>query len=337
MTDSTHRARRGTLLALMAIFFWSTSSSLYFWGGTRCGWQFLAVACGIGGVAQLVCYRLMNRSMRSLLMPPARLALPIALGFVIYMPLYFWAISSAAPGQAVGVSLINYLWPTLTVVLSVILVPLTRVSVRLALGVALSLAALAVANWQQVQEAFAGVPCPGGAADSPSAWPYLAAAVAALAWAAYCAVLSRWKHWADAYATAPLGFLAVAAISLTICWRTGRWSAMTPAQWAAAVFAGLGPSGAGYMLWELAIHRGRAEVLGLLGGATPILSTAWLWVMFAFFPTGEPVQQAYLRQMIAASMIAAAVLLAGGKARSREETTAGRRDAEVTERRRVIK
>ena len=56
---------------------------------------------------------------------------------------------------------------------------------------------------------------------------------------------------------------------------------------AGIIFVGLGPEGAGYLMWELALHRAAASTLGLLGSATPVLSTLWLLAMFASTADGK--------------------------------------------------
>jgi drug/metabolite transporter (DMT)-like permease len=307
-----HRnVRAGFVMGLGAIALWSTAAATTFWGGSTLGvWQFLALACGIGGVAQTASYLLLKKDIRSILVPPPRLWVVMLVGFVLYMLVYSQAlVNSANKTQTVCVGLINHLWPTLTVVFAALLVPGTTMTFRLAIAILLSLAGLVLANWDEAMSLFGSADPTGGAPRAPVG-PYLLAGLAAVLWAGYSAFLARWRSWANRYATAPAGFLIVSAIAAAVCCWTGQWSPMGGGMWAVVCFGGLGPYGAGYMLWELALHRAPASVLGLLAGAIPVLSTLCLFLLFSFSGMTVPGQTRYVTLLIAAGMVGSAVVVA---------------------------
>ena len=273
----SRRSRAGIVLGMIVVLLWSSSSALIYLGGRSVGvWQFVALSMGLGAICQLVAYAVWKRDLRRRLALPGRLWLALIFGFVLYELLYPWAISASVdPAQVCGVNLINYLWPILTVVCSVLWVQGIRLTWRLGAGIVLSLAGLALANMRLL-----------GLRSGPEApvWPYLLIAVAAVAWAIYSSLLARWRDWAGGYTTAPIGFLAVSAVTGCICAATGRWQPLDTGQWALVLLFGIGPCGAGYMLWELALHRAPASVLGMMSATIPILSTLLLCAVQRYLP-----------------------------------------------------
>jgi drug/metabolite transporter (DMT)-like permease len=288
-----------------AILLWSLSSACIYYVGRQLGvWQFLALTAGIAGLVQLAVYLAMGRRLRHLLLPPARLWLAIGLGFVLYEFLYTWAlVASRTPTQTMGASLMNYLWPTLTVVFSVWWVAGERLHGRLVLSMLLSLVGLLLVNGRALARPEPGI----------SALPYVLGGLAAVCWAAYCALTSRWRAWAQDYAASPVGFLLVSLAAAVVCRVQHAWLPMDARAWLGVVFTALGPWAAGYLLWELALHRAPGTVLGLLASATPVLSTVCLMLLFVFVGTGELPEEApravYTVPLLASLLIAAAVAL----------------------------
>jgi drug/metabolite transporter (DMT)-like permease len=310
---------RGIWMGVAAVVLWSATAVLVVLGGQRVGaWQFVAISSLIGGVVQVIYYAAVARMpLRALLCPPLRAWLAIGGLLVVYLLAITNALVLADPAQKVGVSLVNYLWPTLTVVLALVLVPGTRGGWPLAAAAALSLAGIGVGNWDWLASLRQGAhPGPGGL----SMWAYVLGAVAAVTWALYSALIARWRGWINAYATAPLGFLLSGLAAAIIGKWRGQWSAMDAGEWLSAIFYGLGPCAAGYLLWELALHRAPPTTLGLLGSATPVLSTLWLCVLFLLRPaTQQAPVAAYGYYLTGAALVGAGVLLgaySGGKAQA---------------------
>jgi drug/metabolite transporter (DMT)-like permease len=302
------RKQLGIIFGLISILLWATAASFTFWGGKALGWQFFAITAGISSICQTIVYRLMGRSLRSIWQPPAKLWLPIILGLVVYMLAYYQALSSASPRQAVGVNLINYLWPTLTILLAVFFLPGGKMTLRLAIAMLIALAGTVLANWQPIGIALSAGPADVGGNLSP--WPYILAGVCAISWAGYSVTLARWRNWAKEYATAPIGVAIVAMVCLTVCLLGTGWQPMNTTQWLLVILNGVGPSAGGYLFWELALHRTDAHVLGLMGSAAPILSTVCLWGMYYIVGSDNQAGQDYPRQIVAASMVAMAVMIA---------------------------
>jgi drug/metabolite transporter (DMT)-like permease len=313
-------SKAGILMGLGAILLWSTAAASTFWCGSRIGaWQFLAVACGVGGIAQLGYAAAARRNLRAILLPPPRLWALILVGFVLYMMVYAEAlVGSTTRTQAVGVSLINHMWTVLTVVFSAFLVPGSALTPRVVLALALALGGMLLANGGQLAALLAASGEPG---ESAPLGPYLLAGLAAVLWAGYSAFVARWRDWANRYATATVGFLVVSVLSAGLCTWRQQWQAMDLTLWGVVIFGGLGPYAAGYLLWELALHRASPSVLGLLAAATPVLSAVCMLVMFALSPGEARGEPAYVRLLLGAALIALAVVVA--MIPSRAERTGG--------------
>jgi len=265
----------------------------------------LAISGVVGGAAQLAMYTRMRKPIRSMLLLPGRLWLAVVVGFVCYLLLINGALIMAmdqGESATIGVSLMNYLWPTFTVIFAVLLVRGVKATWRLAAATVISLAGLVVANWDRLAAAFGGT---SNTQSHPSLLPYAMAGLAAVMWGLYSVLVSRWREWAREYATSPAGFLLVGAIATAICTIKGEWRAMDAAAWTVVCLYGLLPSAVGYMFWELALHRAPAKALGLMGAATPILSTLALLAVFAMTDLGKEEGQPPLGRLLAgAAMVA---------------------------------
>lgn len=301
------RQRAGMLLGSGAVLCWSlTGASTALLGRSLGVWPFLAIACGIGGLA-LAAYQLCTgRSLRSIIAMPVKLWLITIIAFPFMQVMYASALAgSATEAQTIGVNLINYLWPTLTVVLACAWVPGSRWSPKLALAVVVAFAGLVVGNWSGLRTILGstgGTPLP--------ALPYFMIFLAAVSWAVYSSLLARWREWADRYSTATAGFLTASVVAAIIATVRGDWGPVGGWALAGVVVTGLVPFGAGYMLWELAVHRAPAEKLGLLGSVTTVLSTLVIYLVFALLSSLEkPTAMNVLRQVVAALLVAAAVLI----------------------------
>lgn len=298
------------LLGLAAIVIWATSSACVLWIGRQVGaWQYLAIGNGIGCLGQIVLYRLQGRPPRSLFVLPARLWALALLGFVFYSICYtFGLLAATSDAQAVGVGLMNQIWPILTVLFALLFVPGNRMNRRLGLAAAISCVGLLVANRYEIRQARL----------DRSAMPYLLGALAAISWALYSALLARWRTHDERYVTAPAGFLLVSLMGAVGCLLTRSWQPVDTRTWLAFLYLGLVTNSAGYMLWEAALHRAPTTTLGLLAAATPILSTLCLLALFAFTGTTRslPVHGGTL--LTGALLIGTAVLLVSPRDASRQ-------------------
>lgn len=198
--------------------------------------------------------------------------------FVTYTALLYLAIGRA-PGrpQVLAVGLLNYLWPALTVVLSV---PLLG---RRARGGLWPATLLALAGLWLVLTAGAGISVASFVrtlAEDPLA--YGAALAAALAWALYSNLTTRWAG-GETSGAVPL-FLAatclVTAGAAALAGEPGAWTVRGVAEAGALGVA----TGLGYALWDLAMRRGRTGLVVAASYLTPALSTVASCVYLAVEP-----------------------------------------------------
>ena len=149
--------------------------------------------------------------------------------FVVYTVCLYGAIGLAGGReQVLEVGVINYLWPGLTLVLSVPILH-KRAGLGLILGAVLGFAGVVLAAW------------PAGAPDGPglaghlraNAWPFLLALVGAVTWALYSNLSRRWAERAEGQAV-PLFLLATGAVMAGLRVALGGAS-----QWSPGVLAPL--------------------------------------------------------------------------------------------------
>ena len=288
-----HHARVGLALGGVAVLFWSFASSLIFLGARQAStWVFVAMASLIGGGTQLIGWRLHRGELRSALVLPWRLWAVSLPCFVVYGLVWPMALVTSDEHQVFGVSLINYLWPVLTVLFSAWWVPGARLTMRTVLATVLAVAGLICANLQHVRDLVVSNP---GESLSRRFLPYGLALVAAVTWAIYSASLARWRNWAGGYATSPAGFLITGAIASVIVGFTGSVS-VTPSFSAMLMITcyGIGPLAVGYLLWEIALSKARIHSLSMLAAATPVLSTFLLCAFLRSLPGPELIVAVFL-------------------------------------------
>jgi len=176
-------------------------------------------------------------------------------GLFGYHALFFAAMARAPAAEA---NLLNYSWPLLMVLLSAPLLHL-RLTARHLLGVITGLSGSLLLLAQ-------GTNFTRGALTG-----YICAFGAALTWALY-SLLARRMRGVPTEAVA--GFCAASAI-LALAAHIAFETTVTPDRQAlAAVLAlGVGPVGAAFFLWDIAMKRGDPRLLGALAYATPVAST----------------------------------------------------------------
>lgn len=297
--SSANSAAYGIWLGTTAVLFWSFGSSLVYFGARQAGtWLFVAVSATTGGLLQMISRRASKGELRTALRLPWRLWTVPLVFFVTYGLVWPWALALSTPREVVAINLLNYLWPILTVVFSACFVPGVQLTWRTMAALCLAMAGLCAANYSGLRQL-----CSAHWAKNASAvtdvLPYLLALLAAVTWAAYSAVLVRWRSWAHEYVTSPLGFLIIGVVAAVFSLSSpGGNKALTPAAMFFTLLYGAGPLAAGYLLWELGLPKARVQTLSLVAAATPVLSTLWLCC--------------FLRQLPGPEIITAALLVAGG-------------------------
>jgi drug/metabolite transporter (DMT)-like permease len=293
--NAARNVRLGLVLGSVAVLFWSFGSSLVFLGAQQVGiWPFVAIASLVGGGVQLIGWRVYRGEFRSALWLPWRLWVVTLLCFVVYGLVWPWALVSSSAKQVFGVSLINYLWPVLTVLFGAWWVPGARLTTRTVLATILALAGLVCANLQHIRDLLAAGDS-HGVSSAHKSLPYGLALVAAVTWAIYSALLARWRDWARNYMTSPAGFLLIGIIACAIITFTGNGPAKLSSQGTLmSICYGIGPLAVGYLLWEIALSNANVHTLSLLAAATPVLSTLLLCCFLRTLPGPELLAAAFL-------------------------------------------
>jgi drug/metabolite transporter (DMT)-like permease len=255
-----------TLLALAAIALWATLASL----GTALShlppFLLTGLALIIGSIPS---WPLVLRDRSAWNVPPHTLALGIY-GLFGFHFLLFIALRHAPPVEA---NLVNYLWPLFMVVLAPALLP----------GLSLRPLHLVAALLGFAGAAIAILGAREGAASVPgaSAWGFLPALGSAFIWASY----SLWTKRVPAFPTSAIGLFGVVSGMLSLaCHALLETSVVLSIQdWLLVALCGLGPLGAAFFVWDMALKRGDARQIGILSYLTPLGSTALLLAV-----TGRP-------------------------------------------------
>lgn len=266
-----------TLLGFLALIWWTTTVALVRSLAEQLG-PLTAGACIylLGGALGAAAVMTRAASRRALAELPRKYLLTGAGLIAIYVVCLQVALGWAANRQqVVEVGLVNYFWPGLTLALSG---PLLGKRVRGAMLLAGMLVALA------------GVAMVSAANASFSAWqllanlradplPYGLALVAAAAWATYSNLTRRWTRDARGQAM-PLFFLfsgVVLAVLGTFASERPHWRTQAVLE---LLYVAIFPTLLAYSFWDVAMRRGRMELLVSASYLTPLASSVvtCLWL-----------------------------------------------------------
>jgi len=269
-----------TTLGFLAIVFWGSaiafSRSLAEEVGT---FTSASLMYAIGGALGCIRLAMDPDERRSLRRMPAAYWLVCGGLFVVYLVALYAAIGlSADRQQVVEVGLLNYLWPALTLTLSV---PLLNKRARWSLwpGMLLAVAGAVIAASP------GGVTFTGFAARlaaNPGAYAF--GLTAGVTWALYNNFAKRLGGGAAGNGT-PLFLLAsgaALALILLVVPETPRWSLRAVLELAyAAIFISV----LGYVFWEIAMRRGNLVLVVSASYLIPLLSTAISCLYLGVAPT----------------------------------------------------
>ncbi|CAN7192791.1 MULTISPECIES: DMT family transporter [unclassified Variovorax] len=278
-----------TLYALAAIALWGTLASL----GTSLShlppFLLTGLALMIGSVMS---WPAVLRDRRAWTVPPRTLALGVY-GLFGFHFLLFIALRYAPPVEA---NLVNYLWPLFMVVLAPALLPGVWLRPLHVVAALLGFAGAAIA--------ILGTRGAGAASASSAYWGFAPALGSAFIWASY----SLWTRRVPTFPTAAIGLfgLVSGALSLLCHALLEPAAALTSRDWLLVALCGLGPLGAAFFLWDMALKRGDVRQIGILSYITPLASTALLLMV-----TARPLS--WTIALAAALIISAAVM--GSRAR----------------------
>ena len=266
--SKTEYSSLATAGGLVAIILWSTTVAVARSLSEQLGPVTAAAAVlGVSGIAAVI--RLLGNSERSrrILRLPGRYLMGCGLLFLGYMLMIYLAIGWAQDRQQVlEVGLLNYLWPTLTLVLSVVILK-NKVNWILLPGTLLAMTGIFLVvtqgkniSWQSLSANFANNP--------GSYWLALAAAVS---WAMYSNLTNKWAGGQKEGGVTL--FLPVTAIVLIIlcCFldEPRQWSGRAVAE---SLFLGIATY-IGYVLWDNAMRRGNVVFVAASSYLTPLFST----------------------------------------------------------------
>lgn len=251
-----------TLNALSAIALWATLASL----GTSLShlppFLLTGLALMIGSVMS---WPLVLRNRPAWAVPARTLALGVY-GLFGFHFLLFIALRHAPPVEA---NLVNYLWPLFMVVLAPVLLPGVSLRPLHVVAALLGFAGAAIA----ILGARSGVSTNAGG----SYWGFLPALGSAFIWASY----SLWTQRVPAFPTTAIGLfgLVSGALSLACHALLEPSVALSSRDWLLVTLCGLGPLGAAFFFWDMALKRGDARQIGILSYITPLASTALLLIV----------------------------------------------------------
>lgn len=241
----------------------------------------ITAAASVYSVAAFTAYfshRLGGRRHQGILQLPHRYLVGCGLLFTSYMLALFLAVGLAANRQQVlEIGLVNYLWPTLTLLLSLWLLhkrakPAFYPGTFLALaGVFLVVSHRGPISWSSVT---------GNIAGNPAA--YALALIASVCWALYSTLTRRWA--AGRHEGAVAAFLTATAVVLL----AGCPLVHEPREWtvramAEALYLGLA-TGTAYTLWDRAMRKGDVVLVAAASYFTPLFSTVISCVYLAVVP-----------------------------------------------------
>jgi drug/metabolite transporter (DMT)-like permease len=223
--------------------------------------------------------------------------------FVFYAVCFVCAVGLASGRQqALEVGVINYLWPVLTLVLSIPLLG-SRPKALLPLGVAIGLAGAVLATALQRDLSWASFVH----SLRDNAWPYMLSLFNAIAWAFYSNLTRRWVR--EVPGGVVFIFLLVSAAVMGVLSplqsHAPRWSTevLLP-----LLVQALGPALAAYILWETAMRLGDVTFVACAAYLTPVLSliasclilqmaaTEGLWIGSALVVLGAVVCRLSIRE-----------------------------------------
>ncbi len=279
------RARRSaTAGGLLAIVLWSAIVALTITTSEALGVFTATGICYLVGGLAVLAWAALNGQVRA---PGARYLVGCGICFFANVICFTLALVVAEREQVVQVALVNYLWPTLTLLAAIVLLG-ERASWLLPLGALVATIGIVIARSVD--------PSPFLADIWAAPLPYLLALAGAVAWALYTTLGRRWAPEVGVGGVAML-MAACGALLLPFgalvgedpVWTTGVFGEMA-VRTACVAVAQIG--------WDLAMRRGDLVLVASASYATPILSTLFTCALLDLPVGGQ--------------LIAGAALVAGG-------------------------
>jgi len=258
---------RYSLSGIGAILLWSTTVALARSLSDQVGALTAVTAVHLIGGFFAFTYLLARRRAYSLIVGfPRRYLIGCGSLFVLYMLALYQALGLAGNGQQVlQVALLNYLWPALTILFSLVLLRKKGGALLLPGTVVGLTGVLLVMTPERIS-----IPSfVRGFGSNPPA--FLLALLAAVSWALYSNLTRRWAG-ASGRGAVPLFIIAtglVLLIARLLRPEVGNWSVRAAIE---AVVLGLFTLVA-YVLWDIAMRGGRVVRVAVWSYSIPIIST----------------------------------------------------------------
>jgi len=257
-----------TFYGIFAILLWSTTVAIVRSITAKINAiQAGAVTFSISGVICIL-FMVVNKNFDSIVNHPIEYLLICGLLFVIYTVALFVAIERAIDNQqAMELGLINYLWPSLTVVLSLVL---TGQGVNLLLvpgiliavfGVFIVISQQAIFTWKSITHNIRS-----------NVIAYLAALIAAITWAIYSNLTNLWANpnaESAVFVFIPITGLIFSIFSLRNNQSILKWEKKTMLE----IFFLSISTILSYLFWDISMRKANVSFVAILSYFTPFFST----------------------------------------------------------------
>ena len=268
MKISISQENLNTILGMLAILFWGTtiafSRSLTEQLGPLTAASWIYMLSGIWG-----CIYLINKpgGIKKIFQLPILYLIGCGTLFIFYMVCLYLAVGLAfSREQVIEVSIINYLWPGLTLIFSL---PILHKKGKIILipGIVIAFAGLYLAtvnsgmfSWEVFKGNF-----------QVSYLPYLLAFMAAITWGLYSNLVRRWAGHTEVGAV-PFFLLATGLVLTTIRFVFPEESYWTPQVIVELLYMSVFPTFLAYTFWDRAMRKGKIILVVSLSYFTPLLS-----------------------------------------------------------------
>jgi len=258
-----------TLLGILAILFWGStvafSRSLTEQLGTVTAGGLVFILSGL--FAWLYLLIKSPSCFKKMIHLPAKYLWGCGSLFVIYMATLYLAIGlSYNREQVIEVSIINYLWPGLTLLFSV---PVLKKQAKLSIILGIVLAFTGVYIAMNPYHNFSFTPFLQNIRNN--SLPYLYAFIAAIAWALYSTFARKWAA-NDEEGAVPIFLLFTGLILLTLTLFFQEESVWSIKVIIELIYMAIFPTFLAYSFWDQAMRRGNIILVAALSYFTPLLS-----------------------------------------------------------------
>ena len=268
MKISVSQENLNTIFGILAILFWGTtiafSRSLteQLRPLTTASWIYL-----LSGIWSCIYLFSKPGSIKKTFQLPILYLIGCGTLFIFYMVCLYLAVGLAfSREQVIEVSIINYLWPGLTLIFSLPILH-KKGKIMLIPGIVIAFAGFYLATVQSGMfswDVFKGN-------FQVSYLPYLLAFMAAISWALYSILVRRWAGNTEGGAV-PLFLLGTGLVLTAIRFMFPEESYWTPRVVVELLYMSIFPTFLAYLFWDRAMRKGNIILVVSLSYFTPLLS-----------------------------------------------------------------